>query len=252
MDTTFFLITQILFAVLSLTCVGLIIWAVNKAMQKTEPDAGKRKRKLGIFIGVLAIWITFTTVGSLTGLLKDFSTFPPKMMIVLVVPLVSILILTFSKGMGRLLDAIPPHWIVYLQSFRIVVEILLWMLFLQTLLPEQMSFEGRNFDVLVGLTAPVFGFFVFAKKKWPRIVGVLWNIAGLGLLLNIVVIALLSMPTPFRYFLNEPSNTIVAEFPIIWLPGILVPIAYSMHFFSLRQLARQKATWDQPEKNGSS
>jgi hypothetical protein len=36
--------------------------------------------------------------------------------------------------------------------------------------------------------------------------------------------------------MNEPANTLVAGFPYIVLPGILVPIAYSMHIFSLRQL----------------
>jgi hypothetical protein len=60
------------------------------------------------------------------------------------------------------------------------------------------------------------------------------------LLLNILVIAVLSMPSPFRYFLNEPSNVIVAQFPYILLPGVLVPLAYSLHIFSLRQLLTRK------------
>jgi hypothetical protein len=50
------------------------------------------------------------------------------------------------------------------------------------------------------------------------------------------------MPTPIRYFMNEPANTLVARFPYILLPGVLVPIAYTIHIFSLRQLlAREKA-----------
>jgi hypothetical protein len=55
------------------------------------------------------------------------------------------------------------------------------------------------------------------------------------------------MPTPFRYFQNEPANTLVAKFPFILLPGILVPIAYSMHIFSLRQLLARKKV-QQPGK----
>jgi len=50
------------------------------------------------------------------------------------------------------------------------------------------------------------------------------------------VIAVLSMPTPIRYFMNEPANTLVAEFPFILLPAVLVPMAYTMNIFSLRQL----------------
>jgi hypothetical protein len=43
--------------------------------------------------------------------------------------------------------------------------------------------------------------------------------------------------------MNEPANTLVAQFPFILLPGVLVPLAYTLHIFSLRQLmSRQKAT----------
>jgi len=64
-----------------------------------------------------------------------------------------------------------------------------------------------------------------------------WNIACLGLLINIVTVAILSMPVPFQYFFNEPVNTAVAKFPYAFLPAFLVPLAYMLHFFSLRQLS---------------
>lgn len=64
----------------------------------------------------------------------------------------------------------------------------------------------------------------------------MWNLLSLGLLINIVTIALLSIPTPFRVFMNEPANTLVAHFPFILLPGMLVPLAYGLHFLSMRQL----------------
>ena len=60
--------------------------------------------------------------------------------------------------------------------------------------------------------------------------------------MNIVVIAVLSMPTPIRYFMNEPANVIVGQFPFILLPGVLVPIAYAMNIFSLRQLLLSEKT----------
>ena len=105
-----------------------------------------------------------------------------------------------------------------------------------------MTFEGRNWDILAGLTAPIFGYYCFVKKQWPKGIAIAWNIAGLALLANIVTIAVLSMPTPARIFMNEPANTIVAEFPFIWLPGILVTIAYCFHIFSLRQLLKDLNT----------
>ena len=103
-----------------------------------------------------------------------------------------------------------------------------------------MTFEGYNFDVLSGVLAILAA--IIIKKKWRPGVALTYNIIGLLLLINIVVVAILSMPTPLRYFMNEPANTLVGEFPFIYLPAVLVVIAYSMHIFSLRQwwLLRKK------------
>ena len=160
------------------------------------------------------------------------------MAIVFVVPLVAILVLTFSRKLKDVLIHIPPDKIIRLQVFRVFVEILIWMLLIQNLLPIQMSFEGRNFDIMTGLSAPVVAWFV-ARKKWSPALTWAWNMAGLCLLLNIMLIAILSMPTPLRQFMNEPANTIVTIFPFIWLPGLLVPLAYALHFFSIRQISLQ-------------
>jgi hypothetical protein len=97
-----------------------------------------------------------------------------------------------------------------------------------------MTFEGRNFDVVSGLTAIVIAILVTNKKISPSIV-IAWNFLGLALLINIVAIAIMSMPTPFRVFMNEPANTIVTRFPVVWLPALLVPLAYGLHFLSFRQ-----------------
>jgi uncharacterized membrane protein len=128
-----------------------------------------------------------------------------------------------------------------MQSFRIIVELLLLFAFMAGKLPVQMTFEGRNFDVLTGILALPVGYILARKKTNAPKLAIAFNIVGIILLLNILVIAVLSMPTSIRYFMNEPSNTLVGQFPFILLPGVLVPIAYTMHIFSLRQLlAKQK------------
>jgi hypothetical protein len=122
----------------------------------------------------------------------------------------------------------------------------LWALFVQNQLPVQMTFEGRNFDVLSGLSAPIIAYLI-ARQKISATGILIWNVVCLGLLLNILGIAILSMPAPLRVFMNEPANTIVASFPVSWLPGFLVPLAYGLHFFSLRQLAVKRSLVDSLE-----
>jgi len=154
---------------------------------------------------------------------------------VLAIPMIAILGFTFSKAGKEILLQIPAENIIRLQSFRFFVELLLWALFIENVAPVQMTFEGRNFDVLSGITAPIVAL-LLAKGKISKSVLVAWNIACLALLVNIVSVAILSMPTPLRVFMNEPSNTNVTQFPVSWLPGLLVPLAYGLHFLSLRKL----------------
>ncbi len=137
---------------------------------------------------------------------------------------------------------IPPQWIIYLQSFRILVEIALWVGVRNGSLPVQMSFEGRNFDILAGLFALPVGYYCFVKKTWPPVVALLYNIGGLILLLNIVTITALSLPTPLRVFHNQPDSSMITMFPFIYLPGFLVPLAYTLHIMSIQQFNMVRAS----------
>ncbi len=201
---------------------------------KIEPLQGKLL--LYKVIGLLVIWTLLISLLSLSGFFSDFSRLPPRPLIMIVTPMVLLFFLMKNALFQRLLTAIPKRKLMQLQVFRVVVEILLFFLFLENLLPFHMTFEGYNFDILVGITGPLFAWICFGSNRNNIRLAKIWNYLGLLLLLNIVVIAVLSMPTPIRQFMNEPANTIVATFPIVWLPSLLVPMAYYLHVFSLYQL----------------
>ena len=63
-----------------------------------------------------------------------------------------------------------------------------------------------------------------------------WNVLCLGLLVNIVVVAILSTPVRFRYFMNEPVNLLPSVFPWVWLPMFLVQVALLGHLLVFRML----------------
>ena len=128
--------------------------------------------------------------------------------------------------------------------FRIPMEIFLWLGFIAGFVPPQMTFEWLNFDIIVGITALMGGFTFFGRGRYRRFEAIIWNIFGILLLANIVLIAFLSAPFPFRVFMNEPANTMVAYFPFIWIPGFIVPFALAMHLFSLKQLILNKERFD--------
>lgn len=232
-------IAQAGFLLLTLVFFSILIREVFRGIGKTAWSAERKSASKRNIIIALAIWAVFLSAWSGSGMMANFSLFPLNLLPILVIPLITALILTFSNPVAEILQNIGRDRIIRLQSFRFFVEILLWLLFIDNLLPEQMTFEGRNFDILAGLTAPLIAWLAHSGRI-SRSGLVLWNILCLALLVNIVAIAILSTPTPVRVFMNEPANTVVAYFPVSWLPGFLVPLAYVLHFFSLKQLLGQE------------
>jgi len=171
---------------------------------------------------------------ALLGVFADFTTVPPHLPFALIFPFFVLIFFLRFKHLDSILAHTPPQWLLNIQFFRFFVEILLWFLFLAHALPERMTFEGYNFDILAGITGPIFAYLCFAKQQHRKWLAIIWNVVGLLLLLNIVSIALMTMPTPLQVF--EEDNTIIGTFPLAFLPTILVPIAYYMHVLSLRQL----------------
>ncbi|RMF22684.1 MAG: hypothetical protein D6765_14035 [Bacteroidetes bacterium] len=130
----------------------------------------------------------------------------------------------------------PYRWLIAVQSFRLVMELMLWLGFVGGFVPWQLTFKGFNQDIIVGLTAPLAAALFFRQRQLLKFEAILWNLFGLLLLVNAVVIAVLSTPSELRVFLNEPSTAFVARWPFIWIPGFIVPFAIAMHVFSLAQL----------------
>jgi hypothetical protein len=186
----------------------------------------------------LVAWLALTGILAIRGFFAEFASVPPRILPALLVPLIGGCLVLRSPGARALLARTRPQGPIYLQSFRIVMEIILWLLFVQHRAPAIMTFEGRNVDILVGLTAIPVGYLCFVRKAWPARVALWWNVAGILILLNVVVHAQLSTPSPFRVFVTDPPVTFIAQWPYIWLPGFLVPLAWLGHVASISQLRR--------------
>ena len=230
-----------LWPLLTLVCLILILTGLRAVLKKTNWERNTQNKIFFATTFILITWIGWLTILSYKGFFTDFSKLPPRPALAMLLPLPVIFVIAFSKKGTQLLQTIPSHWLVFMQSFRVIVELLLLFAFMAGKLPVQMTFEGRNFDVLTGLFALPVGYLLARKRPYASRLAIAFNIIGIVLLLNILVIAVLSMPTSIRYFVNEPSNTLVAEFPVILLPGVLVPLAYAMHIFSFRQLLTKQS-----------
>lgn len=222
------------FGMTTVATLLLFIWAIkNSNSEKTQ------KKARPVFIG-LTIWLAIQAILTLKNIYNsDTTLFPPKIILTGILPTVFTVVFLFATSKGRqFIDSLPLKNLTYLNIVRIPVEIVLFWLFLHKAIPELMTFEGRNFDILAGITAPIVAYFGLTKTKLNRQTILVWNFICLGLLINIVVNALFSAPSPIQQFAFDQPNLAILNFPFSWLPTFIVPIVLFGHLVSIRQLMR--------------
>jgi hypothetical protein len=190
--------------------------------------------KTGLLI--IIIWLSVQAVLGLKGFYTITDTTPPRL-ILLAAPAVLFIIILFITAGGRdFLNSLDTKTLTLLHIVRIPVEVCLYWLFLYKSVPQLMTFEGRNFDILAGLTAPVIFYLGYVKAALSKNILLLWNFICLGLLLNIIVNAILSAPFSFQQFAFDQPNTAILYFPFVWLPCCVVPLVLLAHLASIRKL----------------
>ena len=221
----FDIVPQILFLGLVIFLVGFLHFCFKKSI----------KRPMAL-VGIITAWLFITGTLSAKGFFMTFDVLPPRIMLA-VFPMIILLIYSaISSKTLMLVTHISQTWLIHVQAFRIIMEIILWLLAKQHLVPEIMTWNGRNFDILAGITAPFIAYFCFTASKWSKKVALVWNGIGILLLINVFVHGLLSAPTPFQVFVTNPPNTFIGYFPYSWLPTFVVPCALLFHILSIRKI----------------
>jgi hypothetical protein len=213
----------------------VIVAAVAALFVVTQARLGHRSRGLV----VVALWLGVAGLLASSGIIAELSRMPPPFALMMAGYFASTTALAFSPLGTQLVERAPLAWLVGYQAFRLPLEIFLHASYERGLIPIQMTWSGMNFDVLTGVSALALAALA-ARGRAPRALILAWNLLGLALLGIIVTVAFLSAPTPLRVFMNEPANTVVAEFPYVWLPTFLVQAALFGHVLVFRWLARER------------
>lgn len=226
-------------AYLGLTLIMLLILyfigfkAINATFGKT-PNAKRKKTLLVLF---LLLWQLYIFSLGQTDLLNSFEL-PPRFVIFLILPAFLFTgIFIFKNRNNRWLHHIPKSWLVYIQAFRIVVEILFVFSVAQGVLHQNVTIEGYNFDMILGFTAPLIAFLAFEKKVSSEKIVIIWNYVGLLVLVSIIFVFFTTIYFPGFY--GSTSNLMPLEFaryPYTLVAGFLMPVAVFIHVLSIVQL----------------
>lgn len=122
---------------------------------------------------------------------------------------------------------------------RVPVELTLHELYLRGKIPVIMTYEGWNYDIVVGLSAALVLAYLFWKKSSGNVALLrVWNYFGLVMLSIIVFTAILSVPTPLQQLAFEQPNAAILTYPFTLLPGVVVPLVALSHLLTLKLLKK--------------
>ena len=143
----------------------------------------------------------------------------------------------YSEKIRKIADAIPQHWIIGIQFYR-VVGVGFIILYFQGSLPALFAFSAGIGDIIVGITAPFVALACYLKKSYSKNLAVAWNILGILDLVIAISVGILGFPRPVQFLPLYPSTEPISLFPLVMVPLFAVPIAIILHLFSLRGLRK--------------
>lgn len=223
---------SITFMLTTFLCVGILFYAIKRTVFETI--AAK------IVTFSIGFWLLFTAVLAKGGFYEAADTMPPRVVLFGVLPANLLIIALFVFARRSFIENLPLKTLTILHIIRIPVEIVLLWLFQERWIPQSMTFEGSNYDIVSGITAPIVYFLAFRGKTVNKPLLIIWNIVALILLVIISATAALAFPWPMQQIAFGQPNRAVMYFPLVWLPAVVVPIVLFCHLASLWKLLTGK------------
>lgn len=172
---------------------------------------------------VAAAWIV--GVSLIGGAGND--VLPPRIPAALGATLLAGYLLLLSPTFRRIIAAVPQHWLIGIQVFRILGAVWLVRYFAGGL-PGLFALPAGIGDVATGLLAPFVAYAWYSGKPYARSAAIAWNLFGMADLINAVVLGTLT---------NGGARGIL--FPLVLIPAYGVPRSLLIHSYSLIGLLRK-------------
>lgn len=231
---------ELAYLLLSITMVLVLTMIARHVINRTVEEPKEKKKKLFLVFGGLLVWHVYMTLLGISGFLQDFSL-PPRFPVLLIAPAFVFTFLFLKKNKDKQwIKEIPTHWLAFYQTFRIAVESLFVWSVTEGVLHSNVTIEGYNYDMVLGLTAPVIGLLVLLNKGRFKTIFKLWNYAGLAVLASVIFMFFTSVFTPSFYSQELVFPTYFGAFPYVFVAGFLMPSAVFVHALSLVHLKKTK------------
>ena len=227
---------------MSLIVIVIIVQAVSSTLAwlgfyvGIRALPGARARQSRWIIGSAVVAAAWLVGMFLLGAAKVFrnDVLPPRIPMALFATLLLGYLLLLSPTFRRIVAAVPQHWLIGIQAFRILGGVFLVRYFAGQL-PGLFALPAGIGDVATELLAPFVAYAWYSSKPYARSAAIAWNLFGMADLVNAVVLGTLT---------NGGAGGIV--FPLVLIPAYGVPRAFLIHSYSLIGLMRK--TSQQPRR----
>jgi hypothetical protein len=220
---------------MSLILIQTIVQAVSSTLTwlgfyigiRALPEA--RARKSRWIIGSAVVAATWLVGAFLLGAANVFrnNLLPPRVPLALFGTLLLGYLLLLSPTFRRIIAAVPQHWLIGIQTFRILGGVFLVRYYAGEL-PGLFALPAGIGDVATGLLAAFVAYAWYSGKPYARGAAIAWNLFGMADLVNAVVLGTLTG--------GGPGGIV---FPIVLIPVYAVPRAFLIHSYSLIGLRRK-------------
>jgi hypothetical protein len=216
-----------------------MLGALWVALGRTALDARTRVTTwLAVAIPFTA-WLALIWALALAGALQARPGVPALPLAIFVPVIAGLPLLLRSARIAAVLDAMPAHWLVALQVYRIFGGIFLvgWS---RGDIAGTFALPAGVGDVLVGMLALPAAYLLAAGARGARQAAIAWNVLGLVDFAIAIGVGVLSAPGPLQLIVPDRPNVALGTFPTVMIPAFAVPSSILLHALSLRQLLRRR------------
>ena len=191
---------------------------------------------------ILMAWLAVAHyLGSANAYAATSETAAPTLLFGLLIPLMTAAVgLRLSGRIASLVSAIPLHWIVAAQVYRIGGGIFL-ILWADGRLPWQFALPAGIGDVTTGCAAVVMAAFLAQKAPGALRATYAWCLFGIADLVVALTMGAMTSPGRAHLLAFDAPNLLISSYPLVMVPTFAVPLALMLHGLVLWRLRRERA-----------
>ena len=166
----------------------------------------------------------------------------PTILFGLLIPLaVAAIALWRWESIARLVSAIPLHWLVAAQVYRVAGGIFL-VLWADGRLPWQFALPAGIGDVATGSLAVVVAALLAQNAIGAHRATYAWCLFGIADLVVAITMGAMTSPGRAHLLAFEAPNLLISSYPLVMVPTFAVPLALMLHGLVLWRLRRGAAS----------